>query len=137
MEIPYKINIRIPLMDMDEKFCKIQELIDIKNKLLLDKQRKIKLISKQNTFLDAIKNDYMKYNNYISQQKHQQILALELLDNYITDLTVSGELSKHNIEDAKSEQDKILKEIRSIKKGLDNIINDTNDISNKLNEKIN
>ena len=40
MENPYKINIRIPLMDMDDKFCKIQELIDIKRKMLLDKQKK-------------------------------------------------------------------------------------------------
>ena len=132
MEIPYKINIRIPLMDMDDKFCKIQELIDIKRKMLLDKQKKILLISKQNKFLDAVKNDYMKYYNYISQQKQDQITALQLLDNYIKDLTVSGKLSKHNIEDARSEQEKILREVKCIKKGLDSIINDTNDISNKL-----
>jgi len=130
MENPYRVNIRIPLMDTDERFFKIQELIDIKRKMLLDKQKKIKLISKQNNFLDAIKNDYMKYYTFIHQQKQHQIRALELLNNYIKDLTVSGKLSKHNIEDAKIEQKKILKELKSIKKGLDSIIDDTNEISN-------
>ena len=134
MENLYKINIRIPLMDMDERFFKIQELIDIKRQMLLDKQKKIKLISKQNNFLHTIKDDYMKYYNFIYQQKQDQIRALELLNNYIKDLTVSGKLSKHNIEDAKSEQKKILKELKSIKKGLDSIIDDTNDISNKVKE---
>ena len=134
MENLYKINIRIPLMDMDERFFKIQELIDIKRQMLLDKQKKIKLISKQNNFLHTIKDDYIKYYNFIYQQKQDQIRALELLNNYIKDLTVSGKLSKHNIEDAKSEQKKILKELKSIKKGLDSIIDDTNDISNKVKE---
>jgi len=131
MENPYRVNIRIPLMDTDERFFKIQELIDIKRKMLLDKQKKIKLISKQNNFLDAIKNDYMKYYTFIHQQKQHQIRALELLNNYIKDLTVFGKLSKHNIEDAKIEQKKILKELKSIKKGLDSIIDDTDEISNK------
>jgi hypothetical protein len=134
MENPYRVNIRIPLIDIDERFFKIQELIDIKRQMLLDKQKKIKLISKQNCFLDTIKNDYMKYYTFIHQQKQDQIRALELLNNYIKDLTVSGKLSKHNIEDAKIEQKKILKELKSIKKGLDSIIDDTNEISNNDNK---
>lgn len=110
------------LVRKDEQFATIQNLIDAKRRMLLEKQKKIKIISKQNEFLDEVKNDYDKYYRYIRQQKQDQITALHLLDNYINDLSRSGNLSKHNIEDAKVEQRKIIHEINSIKKGLDGII---------------
>jgi flagellar biosynthesis chaperone FliJ len=50
-------------------------------------------------------------------------------------LTVSGKLSKNNVEDAKYEQKKILSEIKSIKHNLDNIIKDTDDVDSLLNGK--
>ncbi len=117
------------LVKSDERLLQIEELINAKRKMLLDKQKKMRFISKQNLFLEAVKNDYAKYSSYIAQQKREQMEALDLLNNYIHDLTVSGKLSKHNIEDAKYEQSKILNELKSIKKGLDSIINDANDIS--------
>lgn len=119
----------IHLVKKDEQLLQIEELINSKRKMLLDKQKKMRFISNQNKFLDAVKNDYAKYYSYIAQQKRDQIDALGLLNNYIHDLTVSGKLSTHNIEDAKYEQSKILNELKNIKKGLDSIINDTNDIS--------
>jgi hypothetical protein len=119
----------IHLVKKDEQLLQIEELINSKRKMLLDKQKKMRFISNQNKFLDAVKNDYAKYYSYIAQQKRDQINALGLLNNYIHDLTVSGKLSTHNIEDAKYEQSKILHELKNIKKGLDSIINDTNDIS--------
>ena len=125
----------VPLVNRDEQLLQIEDLIKAKRKMLLDKQKKIRFIAKQNAFLDAVKSDYAKYYSYIAEQKREQIQALDLLNNYIHDLTVSGKLSKHNIEDAKFEQTKILNELKSIKKGLDSIISDTNDISSHVNQK--
>jgi hypothetical protein len=133
--VPIKIPVNMPLAERDKQLLHIEELIQAKRKMLLDKQKKIRFISKQNRFLDAVKSDYAKYYYYIAQQKQDQIKALELLNNYINDLTVSGKLSKHNIEDAKVEQSKILHEVKSIKNGLDSIINDTNDINLNLRNK--
>jgi cell division septum initiation protein DivIVA len=123
---PYKAKIIVPIRENDERFIQIQELIEAKRQLLIDKQKKLRFISKQNKFLDAVKNDYEKYYSYIAQQKKDQIRALEVLDEYIKDLTLSGNLTKHNIEDAKEEQSKILKEVGLIKKNLDSLIDDTN-----------
>ena len=61
--------------------------------------------------------------------------ALDLLNKYINDLTVSGKLSKHNIEDAKYEQKKIVSELKTIKQNLDNIIKDTNNATTIIKEK--
>jgi hypothetical protein len=129
------VPVNMPLVKRDEQLLHIEELIDAKRKMLLDKQKKIRFISKQNKFLDAIKNDYSKYYGYIVKQKHDQIEALDMLNNYIHDLTTSGKLSKNNIEDAKHEQSKILNELKTIKKGLDGIMNDTNDINVNLKQK--
>ena len=129
------VPVNMPLVKRDEQLLQIEELINAKRKMLLDKQKKIRFISKQNKFLDAVKDDYAKYYGYIVKQKREQIEALDLLNNYISDLTVSGKLSKNNVEDAKHEQSKILNELKNIQKGLDGIINDTNDININLKQK--
>lgn len=123
------------LNEKDVQLLQLEEQINAKRALLLEKQKKIKLISKQNHFLEDIRNDYSKYYIYISQQKEQQMNALKLLDVYINDLTTSGSLSKHNIEDAKQEQRKIVGEIKSIKHHLDLMIKDTNELASTLNNK--
>ena len=61
--------------------------------------------------------------------------ALDLLNKYINDLTISGKLSKHNIEDAKYEQKKIVSELKTIKQNLNNIIKDTNDVTTIIKQK--
>ena len=119
----------------DEKLLQIEELIYAKRKMLLDKHKKIQLLSKQNIFLDTVKSDYAMYCSYIVKQKREQMEALELLNIYIHDLTISGKLSQHNIEDAKFEQKKILNELNKIKRGLDGIIKNTNEIVVRVNEK--
>lgn len=113
----------------------IEELIEAKRNMLIQKQKKIKHVVKQNKFLDSVKNDYIKYFYFIVQQKQDQIKALDMLNKYIYDLSNTGELSKNNLEDAKVEQEKILREVKSIKRGLDSIINNTNYINTQLKEK--
>lgn len=130
--LPYEAKLVIPIRKNDDRFIQIQELIDAKRDMLINKQKKLRFILKQNRFLDAVKNDYGNYYRYLAQQKRDQITALEILDEYIKDLTLSGNLTKHNIEDAKEEQNKILKEVNSIKASLDSIINNIKEISDKI-----
>ena len=126
------INIHLVDNNPDQQLLHIENLIDVKRKMLLEKQKKIRKISKQNEFLDEIREDYGKYYGYIIKQKRDQMGALDLLNKYIHDLTVSGKLSKNNVEDSKYEQKKILSEIRSIKHNLDNIIKDTDEVGSIL-----
>lgn len=128
--MPYQARIVIPIKERDDQFVQLQQLIDAKKQMLIDKQKKLRFITKQNRFLEAVKNDYQKYYGFIEEQKRDQIKALEVLDEYIRDLSLSGKLTKHNIEDAKEEQSKILREVKSIKNSLDSLIDDTEKISN-------
>ena len=118
--------------DQEHEYLQLQNIIESKRNMLLKKQKKLQKISKQNVFLENIKNDYLKYNNYIVKQKEDQITALNLLNNYIEDLNRSGQLSKHNIQDAKAEQNKIVKELNSVKHGLDKIMNESKNINKSL-----
>ena len=127
-------TLRIPtnyihLENRDQQLLQIENLIDAKRKMLIDKQKKFKNLTKENEFLNEVKQDYNKYYSYIVKQKEDQMSALTMLNSYIKDLTVSGNLSKNNIEDAKNEQHKILTEINSIKKGIDDIIKETDNIN--------
>ena len=117
-----EIIIPVQVETKDDQFYQLQLIIDSKRQSLLDKQKNLKILSTQNHFLHDIRDDYSKYYNYIVQQKQEQVSALSLLDKYIKDLTHSGSLSKQNIEDAKYEQKKILKEMNAIKKNIDSIV---------------
>ena len=92
----------------DDQFQLLQEMIDAKRDSLIKKQKTLHFLSKENSFLQGIRDDYSKYNKHIVQQKQDQMTALTILNKYIQDLSVTGELSKQNIEDARSEQKKIL-----------------------------
>ena len=130
------VNYRyMPLIQRDENLLQINQQIEAKRQLLMKKQKKLHFISKQNHFLDEVRKDYAKYYGYIVKQKQDQISSLEMLNEYIKDLSVSGSLSKHNIEDAKQEQQKILSEMKSIQSNLDSIIKNTSDVSSTLREK--
>ena len=133
-------TLRIPtnyinLENRDQQLLQIENLIDAKRKMLIDKQKNFKNLTKQNEFLNEVKQDYNKYYGYIVKQKEDQMSALTMLNSYIKDLTVSGNLSKNNIEDAKNEQHKILTEINSIKKGIDDIIKETGNINSEVKPK--
>ena len=133
-------TLRIPtnyihLENRDQQLLQIENLIDAKRKMLIDKQKKFKNLTKENEFLNDVKQDYNKYYGYIVKQKEDQMSALSLLNNYIKDLTVSGKLSKNNVDDAKNEQQKILTEINSIKSGIDDIMGGVDDISLHLQPK--
>ena len=119
------INVNDELQISDHDFLQLQFVIQSKREMLLNKQKKLQRISKQNEFLNQVKNDYVNYNNYIVKQKNEQLIALELLQKYIKDLTISGELSENNLKDAKYEQNKIKKELKSIKHSLDELLNET------------
>jgi hypothetical protein len=124
------LPVQMDLASKDQQFIQLQQLIDSKRKMLLEKQNKYKKILKQNHFLEEIKNDYSNYSDYIMKQKQEQIQALEILQNYVQDLSVSGKLSKQNVKDAKYEQKKIIKELKYIKQNLDEVIQNNNDNDN-------
>jgi hypothetical protein len=119
-------NNKVSLLQKDDYFIKITYLIESKRDLLLEKQKKLKHITKNNEYLTEVRNDYIKYNNYIINQKRDQLIALGLLKRYVKDLRKSGELSENNIEDARHEQQKIINELNMLKTNINLLVRETN-----------
>ena len=116
----------------EANFLQIQAVIDAKRKMLLDKQKNFKVLTKQNHLLRDMKDDYSRYYKYIAQQKQDQLSALNLLKEYIHDLTSSGSLTRNNIKDAEMEQEKLLREVKAIKASLDSLVNKTKELETDL-----
>lgn len=121
------------LRERDDRFVKLQEQIEAKEAYLMEKQRKLCRLSKQNAFLNGVREDYAKYHQHIIQDRENQRKALEILDAYLSELTESGELSENNIKDAKEEQAKILRELDKVKGKLDKVIQDTQYVHKHMN----
>jgi len=125
--------IRITYDDMINKGNQLQQierLIDGRRNMLIEKQKKLRFISKQNAFLSAVKDDYDKYNSYIVKQREDQMKAFQVINSYLEDLKRSGELTKSNIKDSKYEQQKIVNEIKKIQQNMDKLILDSNNLDN-------
>jgi hypothetical protein len=127
---PCKRDVYIIIERKEQQFLKVQKLLAEKKKLMHDKHEFVSKESINNKFLEMVKQDYEKYNNYILEQKRQQIDSLETINKYIDELNKTNQLSKYNLQDSKVEQKKILNEIQKIKTDLDKIIEKTTNYNN-------
>ena len=118
------IVVQMSLAERDSHIIRIEQQIEAKRKLLLEKQKKMNVLAKQNAFLVGVRDDYNRYHQYVVKQKQDQINAMESLHQYLADLANSTDMTVNNIKDASIEQDKILKVMRKIKGELDELVNE-------------
>ena len=118
------VVLQMTLAERDSHIMRLEQQIEAKRKLLLEKQKKMNLLAKQNSFLVGVRDDYQTYYQYIVNQKQEQLKAMDSLHKYLADLSKSTDMTLNNIKDAAVEQDKVLKEMRKIKGNLDDIVNE-------------
>jgi hypothetical protein len=112
----------LTLAERDNYLMQIENQIQAKRSLLLEKRKTLEETIKQNHFLEEVKNDYNRYHNYIIKQNQEQMRAMNLLNQYLGDIMISGKLTEKDIRNTKHEQNEILSEIDKIKHNLDEII---------------
>ena len=126
--IPYSDNAfeedgkTMTLSERDQYVMTIENEIQNRRELLIDKRKHLKKVRNQNEFLEEVMSDYSKYYNYITEQKQEQMRALDMLNKYIHGLIEKENLTSENLKDAKKEQKKIIHEMKKIKKGLDSFM---------------
>lgn len=111
-----------PSSSTNDEFIALQNAINLRRNMLLDKQQQISQIKEQNHFLGQVKKDYMKYNSYIISDKIRQIEAMKMLTEYLETLKAQGTLSAENMKDALHEQDRIKTELETISSNLDDLM---------------
>jgi hypothetical protein len=107
------------LSERDQYVMIIENEIQKRRELLLEKRKHLKKVRNQNEFLEEVISDYGKYYGYIVEQKQEQMRALDMLNKYINGLIEKENMTSENLKDAKQEQKKIIYEMKKIKKGLD------------------
>lgn len=112
----------LSLADRDNYLTQIEQQIQAKRTLLLEKRKTLESSINQNQFLEGVRNDYQKYHNYIIKQNQEQMRALNILNQYLGDIMVSGKLTEKDINNTRREQSEILGEMDKIKSSLDEII---------------
>jgi len=115
---PSKYN----LATRDLKLIQITEEIQNKKKLILNKKKELEKKKSVNTYLEIVSNDYNNYYNYILKQKQNEFKAMNLLNEYISDLVNTDKLVDNQLRLAKHDQKEILNEIDKIQGELNNLI---------------
>lgn len=100
----------------------IEDQINKKRTMLLKKRKQLNNARKKNEYLEGVRKDYEKYHEYIANNKRQEMNAMFMLKSYIDDLVINGNLTNTDLNSAKMEQQRILKETQTIKDDLDKII---------------
>jgi hypothetical protein len=121
---------QLTLAERDLYLVHIETQMEQKRRMLLEKQKTLKQIARENEYLEMVRNDYKKYYNHIVKQKEDQIRAMNYLNQYIDEIIVNGKLTDIDLENAKMEQDELIQEMAQIKSGLDEIIQLQEDAGN-------
>ena len=113
---------KLSLAQKDKYLEKIDNEINTRRNLILEKMKKIEKKKRVNHFLEEVKEDYHKYYQYIIQEKQQQYDSLLLLKEYMNDLIKTENLVDEQLRTARYDQKDIIGEIDKVKAELDEFI---------------
>jgi len=126
----YYVEVDLDLATRDNYLQKIEDQILAKRQMLLNKQNTLRKLARRNDFLSEVQKDYLTYYNFIVKQKQDQIRSMNIINQYLNDIIISGKFTKEDIHEAKNEQKHILGEIGHVKRNMNNIISQTSCLDN-------
>ena len=106
---------KMSLANRDKLLELIEDEINLRKTLILNKSKKIDKKIKVNNFLEDVKQDYINYYKYIVEEKKQQYNSMLVIKKYLDDLISSEKLANEQLYNVKLEQNKILHEMDKIK----------------------
>lgn len=98
--------------------------LENRKRILCAKRKQLKQITSENTMLNGVLADYDKFNKHIIKQKQEQILFLNMLHEYVTNITKDINITNSQLNESRIEQREILNEINSLKSELNELTND-------------
>jgi hypothetical protein len=110
-------------MDQKDQFLRnLEDQINKKKQIMFSKRRFLDETKKDNEYLEGVRKDYEKYRQYIARSKKQELDAMIMLKSYVDDIILNGNLINDDLNNAKLEKARIMKEINKIKQTLDEIV---------------
>jgi hypothetical protein len=106
----------------DLKIHRMKDLLDKKRKLMFEKEREIKELGKQNSFLETVVHDYEKYNTVILEEKIKQKKALKILSDHIREISKNIKSDEFKLNRVKVDQTLLLDEIQNIRDEIEYVL---------------
>jgi hypothetical protein len=100
----------------------MKDLLDKKRKLMFEKEREIKELGKQNSFLETVVHDYEKYNTVILEEKIKQKKALKILSDHIREISKNIKSDEFKLNRVKVDQTLLLDEIQNIRDEIEYVL---------------
>jgi chromosome segregation ATPase len=109
-------------MKKDLRIYKMKDLLRKKRKYMFDKEKEIKEIGRQNSFLETVVNDYENYNNIILDEKRKQKRALKVLSDHIREISKNIKNDEFKLNRVKMDQTELLREIQNIRDEIEHVL---------------
>ena len=106
----------------DLKIYRMKDLLDKKRKLMFEKEREIKELGKQNSFLETVVHDYENYNTVILEEKIKQKKALKILSDHIREISKNIKNDEFKLNRVKVDQTLLLDEIQNIRDEIEYVL---------------
>lgn len=106
----------------DVRIYKMKELLRNKRKHMFDKEKEIRNIREQNSFLESVLSDYENYNNIILDEKRKQKKALKILSDHIREVSKNIKNDEFKLNRVKMDQTELLREIQNIRDEIEYVL---------------
>ena len=114
-------------MDISERdllIAKMKDQIKSKQDYLFERFKELEKNKEENEYLEAVKNDYAKYFNYISSIKRDQLNAFENINKYLDKIGCELKTTDSLLKETREDQQEVLGEIYKLKTELNKITNE-------------
>ena len=109
-------------MKKDVRIYKMKDLLRKKRTQMFDKEKEIREVGRQNSFLETVVNDYENYNNIILDEKKKQKKALKILSDHIREISKNIKNDEFKLNRVKMDQTALLKEIQNIRDEIEYVL---------------
>jgi chromosome segregation ATPase len=97
-------------------------ILEKKRQLLLHKNKEIKELAKQNSFLNSVLSDYEKIKSRILEEKQKQQTAIKIISKHISQISKNMNKEDHYISELQDDQSMLLEELEKIKMEMNEVM---------------
>ena len=119
---PYDESYANTTMKKDVRIYKMKDLLRKKRIQMFDKEKEIREVRGQNSFLETVVNDYENYNNIILDEKKKQKRALKILSDHIREISKNIKNDEFKLNRVKMDQTALIKEIQNIRDEIEYVL---------------
>lgn len=108
----------------DNRIIKMRTELIVRQAALKERFAQLRGVQRENQYLDGVIADYEKYYTYIRTLKEDQLLAIETISDYISNIAMTTEMTDQALQSSRMQQDALLRKAESIKQELADIVDE-------------